>query len=303
MMLWFPKNRAIAAAVPIIAFGLGSSLCALLHGGFDVDAGFFRCTFKGFASLGILGEFYAYAAFYAAMMVAGILLLRKPTEEDLKRLYEGSSRAFIEDYYAQDGTESGFYGRLLRDSYFKSAWLFMFLNISAGLCLIPLAKQMMATVPCYGAALVSAVVMAMGFANGGGRFIFACWSDSMKERVHIIPTICVISAAVVMLGAVPMLIAIPLIALSACYGAGFSVIPAILAEHYGMANISKIHGAVLSAWGFAGLVGNQVACLLFAHKGILGVVLVVLLAHLVNAQNALWLERRHKRDKMWGKSK
>ena len=72
----------------------------------------------------------------------------------------------------------------------------------------------------------------------------------MKERVHIIPTICVISAAVVMLGAVPMLIAIPLIALSACYGAGFSVIPAILAEHYGMNDISMINGeGVVGIWG------------------------------------------------------
>ena len=35
----------------------------------------------------------------------------------------------------------------------------------------------------------------------------------------------------------------------------------VLADHYGMTNISKIHGAVLSAWGVAGLVGNQAAIL------------------------------------------
>lgn len=63
-----------------------------------------------------------------------------------------------------------------------------------------------------------------------------------------------------------------------------------------MNDISKIHGAVLSAWGFAGLVGNQVACAVFGYKGVVGVVLIVLLAHLVNAENALWLMRRHRRD-------
>ena len=57
----------------------------------------------------------------------------------------------------------------------------------------------------------------------------------------------------------PPVIGLALLVINACYGAGFSVIPAILADHYGMTNISKIHGAVLSAWGFAGLAGNQAA--------------------------------------------
>ena len=56
-----------------------------------------------------------------------------------------------------------------------------------------------------------------------------------------------------------ILIGLALLVINACYGAGFSVIPAILADHFGMTNISKIHGAVLSAWGFAGLAGNQAA--------------------------------------------
>lgn len=298
MMLWFPKHRAIAAAVPIIAFGLGSSLCAALHGGIGLQLPFLEFRVGGFSNYGILHVFYAYAAFYAVLMAVGAVLLRKPTfDETAKGLSLQERRERICSYdFSEPEKTSTFYRRLVGDSYFKSAWLFMFLNISAGLCLIPLAKQMMATVPCYGAAFAAAVVMAMGFANGGGRFIFAWWSDSMRERVRILPTISVISAAVVLLGVCPTLIAVPLVALSACYGAGFSVIPAILAEHYGMNDISKIHGAVLSAWGFAGLVGNQVACAVFGYKGVVGVVLIVLLAHLVNAENALWLMRRHRRD-------
>lgn len=298
MMLWFPKHRAIAAAVPIIAFGLGSSLCAALHGGIGLQLPFLEFRVGGFSNYGILHVFYAYAAFYAVLMAVGAVLLRKPTfDETVKKglsLQERRVRICSYDFSEPEKTTT-FYSRLVGDSYFKSAWLFMFLNISAGLCLIPLAKQMMATVECYGAAFVAAVVMAMGFANGGGRFVFAWWSDSMRERVRILPTISVISAAVVLLGECPTLIAVPLVALSACYGAGFSVIPAILAEHYGMNDISKIHGAVLSAWGFAGLVGNQVACAVFGYKGVVGVVLIVLLAHLVNAENALWLMRRHRR--------
>ena len=46
---------------------------------------------------------------------------------------------------------------------------------------------------------------------------------------------------------------------NAGYGGGFSNIPTLLADHYGMSNISAIHGITLSAWAFAGLTGNQLA--------------------------------------------
>ena len=35
--------------------------------------------------------------------------------------------------------------------------------------------------------------------------------------------------------------------------------PTLLSDHYGMGNISAIHGLTLSAWAFAGLTGNQMA--------------------------------------------
>ena len=46
---------------------------------------------------------------------------------------------------------------------------------------------------------------------------------------------------------------------NAGYGGGFSNVPTLLSDHYGMSNISAIHGITLSAWAFAGLTGNQMA--------------------------------------------
>ena len=85
----------------------------------------------------------------------------------------------------------------------------------------------------------------------------------------------------------PPLIGLALLVINACYGAGFSVIPGILADHYGMTNISKIHGAVLSAWGVAGLVGNQAAILVsdrlgFGHSGVVTMLVVLYSLNLVN---------------------
>ena len=54
---------------------------------------------------------------------------------------------------------------------------------------------------------------------------------------------------------------------NAGYGGGFSNVPTLLSDHYGMGSISAIHGITLSAWAFAGLTGNQVANLIVQNTG------------------------------------
>ena len=53
---------------------------------------------------------------------------------------------------------------------------------------------------------------------------------------------------------------------NAGYGGGFSNVPTLLSDHYGMGSISAIHGITLSAWAFAGLTGNQVATFIINHS-------------------------------------
>lgn len=273
MMLWFPKNKALAAALPIISFGLGSTLSTLL--------------FQFFAKLGITRVFIAYAIFYAPLMIIAALLLKKPHPEN--QVAAGSNAPAFK------------YSGLAKDSFFIQAWLFMFLNISAGLCLIPLAKQMMKSESVgYSAGLIAIIVGLCGLLNGGGRFVFAWASDRLKKRLHILLYILGISVIVMVCSIYAPFIGIALLVINACYGAGFSVIPAILADHYGMGDISKIHGAVLSAWGFAGLVGNQ-ASLFVADKlgfGNNGVVIMLIIAYSLNLLNALAMNMRNgKQDK------
>ena len=54
---------------------------------------------------------------------------------------------------------------------------------------------------------------------------------------------------------------------NAGYGGGFSNVPTLLSDHYGMGSISAIHGITLSAWAFAGLTGNQIATLIVSNTG------------------------------------
>lgn len=290
MMLWFPEHKAIAAALPIISFGLGSTLSTIVYRGFGVGSGnsLFSMHFMGFfdyfrvadGGSGISGVFYAFAAFYALPMGVASFLLRKPKVQ-VQSFGHGIPE--LEFRYVQ----------LAGDSFFLRAWLFMFLNISAGLCLIPLAKQMMKTPAVgYSDGLATAVVAACGIMNGGGRFLFAWWSDRLARRIDILLIILSVSAGIMTLSFWPPMIGLALLVVNACYGAGFSVIPAILADHYGMTNISKIHGAVLSAWGFAGLAGNQAAMFVKGRFGTDAAVVAMLVAvYALNFANVVTLRR------------
>ena len=299
MMLWFPEHKAIAAALPIISFGLGSTLSTIVYRGcgFGGAESLFTIRFLGFydyfnvadGGLGIARVFYAFAAFYAPPMIAAAFLLKKP-----KVQVQSFGHGIPE-------LEFSYWQLFRRDRFFWQAWLFMFLNISSGLCLITLAKQMMSS-PTVGYAdgVVTAIVAMCGLMNGGGRFLFAWWSDRLARRINILLIILAISAGIMTLSFWPPVIGLALLVINACYGAGFSVIPAILADHYGMTNISKIHGAVLSAWGFAGIVGNQVAIAVSkafggyeeGGHGYVAVVTMLVAAYLVNFGNVLLLRRR-----------
>ena len=283
MMMWFPKSKAIAAALPIISFGLGSTLSTILYKGVELgsEAGWALFRMRGFEQFGIVRAFLAFAGFYLPPMLLAAMILKKPKVEQMSFAHGLPQCEFS-------------YWGLAKDSFFLRSWLFMFLNISCGLCLIPLAKQMMSMPEVgYSEKFSTTVIAFCGLMNGGGRFAFAWWSDHLARRINILIAILGISAGVMTVSLWPPLIALALLVINACYGAGFSVIPGILADHYGMTNISKIHGAVLSAWGAAGLVANQVAIVVSDRLGFgnLGVVVMLIVLYLVNLANARAMRR------------
>ena len=291
MMLWFPEHKAIAAALPIISFGLGSTLSTILFSGIHWGTpGSSVAVFqlRGVMDYGITNVFHAYAIFYAVPMVIACFLLKKPK---IQVQSFGHGIPSLEFSYLQ----------LLQNRFFWQSWLFMFLNISAGLCLIPLAKQMMSSPDVYGdnVKLITWIVALSGLMNGGGRFLFAWWSDRLAKRINILLIILAISAGIMLASFLPILIGLALLVINACYGAGFSVIPAILADHFGMTNISKIHGAVLSAWGFAGLAGTQAAMAVSkafggygeGGHGYVAVVTLLVVVYSLNFVNVLLLKK------------
>lgn len=128
-------------------------------------------------------------------------------------------------------------------------------------------------IKCLGlASFVGIISTVSAVFNAGGRLGFSAWGDKMKDRNTIYKMIFIISIfltglVIVTNGitngagniALAILVLVLIMMVNAGYGGGFSNVPTLLSDHYGMSNISAIHGITLSAWAFAGLSGNQMA--------------------------------------------
>ncbi len=176
--------------------------------------------------------------------------------------------------------EEGILATLKREpltSYF-GIWLMFYINITCGLALISQEKMI---VKCVGlAGSIGLISTISAIFNAGGRLGFSAWADKLKDRNTIYKLIFILSlmftALVIFTGGIKngqgnviliILVLSLIFFVNAGYGGGFSNVPTLLSDHYGMGSISAIHGITLSAWAFAGLSGNQMASAIVKHTG------------------------------------
>lgn len=271
LLLWFPKHKGLAAAVSIISFGLGSSFCSWL----------FKIIYP---ATGIVAIYAVLAVIYFWMMLFGSFLIKKPKAES--------------DVVVAQTTSNMSLKQILCDRFFLKSWLFMFLNISAGLALIGVTASMFKEVGISNNAVIALMVFC-GVMNGAGRLVFAAIADALKTRLDIwlaLLGISIILAASSSCAYLPVAVAAMVLGINACYGAGFSTIPGILSDHYGNNQLSTIHGLTLSAWGFAGLVGNQLSILVHNITGsFYSVAILILAMYIVNFINVAGLRKISKK--------
>lgn len=116
--------------------------------------------------------------------------------------------------------------------------------------------------------------------------MFSSWGDRLKDRNSIYKIIFISSIVAILLtivlDAMNNSIAILIIALlcivNAGYGGGFSSLPPLLSDRFGLNSISTVHGLALSAWAIAGLTGNQLSTFILDQTGSYDVLLYIILA-------------------------
>ena len=220
----------------------------------------------GLGEGGIYKMFWILACVYFVMMFVGHLLLKKP---------DGWHEP------AASGEKGPGIWEVIKTKpilNYVGIWLMFYINITCGLALISQEKMIVKCLGLAGAVGIISTVSAIF--NAGGRLGFSAWADTMKDRNTIYKLIFILSIALTGLvivtggiqnGAGNTLLTILVLALimivNAGYGGGFSNVPTLLSDHYGMGSISALHGITLSAWAFAGLTGNQLASWIVSHYG------------------------------------
>ncbi len=255
LMLWFEDKKGLATGLAVAGFGGAKAIASPIM----------QALLANLGDGGIYKMFWILAAVYFVMMFVGHLLLAKPAgwhEPQKKEKGQGIMDTI----------------KTRPISNYIGIWLMFYINITCGLALISQEKMI---VKCIGLAGVVGVISTISaIFNAGGRLGFSAWADHMKDRNTIYKLIFVLSivfTGIVMLtggiknGEGNMLLVILVLALifmvNAGYGGGFSNVPTLLSDHYGMGSISAIHGITLSAWAFAGLTGNQIANLIVDKTG------------------------------------
>ena len=255
LMLWFQDRKGLATGLAVAGFGAAKAIASPIM----------QALLENLGEGGIYKMFWILAVVYFVMMFVGHLLLAKPAgwHEPQKKEKGQGMIAVIKS--KPIGTYIGI-------------WLMFYLNITCGLALISQEKMI---VKCIGlAGAVGIISTFSAIFNAGGRLGFSAWADKMKDRNTIYKLIFILSIAftglVILTGGIKngngnILLTILVLALiffvNAGYGGGFSNVPTLLSDHYGMGNISAIHGLTLSAWAFAGLTGNQMASWIVNHFG------------------------------------
>ena len=254
LMLWFQDRKGLATGLAVAGFGAAKAIASPIM----------QSLLGSLGEGGIYKMFWILACVYFVMMFVGHLLLAKPEGWHEPATQEKGAGAM-------DVIKS-------KPVVFIGIWLMFYINITCGLCLISQEKMI---IKCIGLGAVAGILSSVtAVFNAGGRLGFSAWADTMKDRNTIYKIIFVLS--IVATGLVVatngitnmgqntvlmILVLILLFVVNAGYGGGFSNVPTLLSDHYGMKNISAIHGITLSAWAFAGLTGNQIATLIVNNVG------------------------------------
>jgi OFA family oxalate/formate antiporter-like MFS transporter len=261
-MLWFSENKGLATGISIMGFGLAKAIATPVMS-WLVDR------------FGIVQMFVILGAVYFGLMFTAHLILKKPDGWE-----EAQGVARINPL------------SMFSDKVYASIWVMFYLNIHCGLMIISYEKQLLNEVftgwTAVGA-IITVIPSLTALFNAAGRIGYSTFSDKMGERVIVYWIIFISSYVSIIMatltGAVSLkhgvvsavIITLLLFVINAGYGGGFSTLPALLSERYGMERISQLHGLTLSAWALAGITGNNTTAYILSVAGKYEVVLTVCL--------------------------
>ncbi len=240
LVKWFPDRRGMATGFAIMGFGGGAFIAG------HANAWLIE-------RVGVADTLLVLAGAYLLLMLAGAQLLRPAPVRDVATSLPAANAAPV--------GHNGYTRReALRTPQFALLWGMLCINVTAGIGILAQASPMMQDLFGRTPAEAAAVVAMISLCNAGGRLFWSTISDRLGRR----------NTYLVFFGAqLGLFLVIPhlaragawwpflvcLLTVFTMYGGGFATIPAFLADLFGTANVGAIHGALLTAWSVAAVLG------------------------------------------------
>lgn len=232
LMIWFDKRKGFAAALAITGFGLAAVIAN------PIIAGLLE-------TIPVYTVFYILAGIYGIAILFATLLIHRPETT------EANKKVFTNVF------------NIIFTKKFILLWLIVFINISCGLALISQERQIFGILGMDNISLIVLFCSINAIGNLLGRLIMASLQDRLNNKhipYYYMAIFSVIACAIGFLFSTNVsIIVIVIFIIQFFFGCGFSCLPNIIHQSYGIKQLATIHGLVLSAWGIAGLFGNQFA--------------------------------------------
>lgn len=250
LMLWFRDNKGLATGIAIMGFGLAKFIASP-----------FIEYLMNVTSLENM--FIILGSIYLIPMAIGHFLIKKPD--------------YALEFKCEPVNLKESMNMILNKTYL-AIWFIFFINITCGLALISQEKPLLQHISITNSATIGLIAGLTALFNSIGRFGYSTLSDKMKDRSLVYTIIFITSTlaclfcfggfaftANIALWTVLTLFTLGVVNLG--YGGGFSTLPSLLSDKFGMKKVSIIHGFALSAWAWAGLCGNQLAVYMVGKFG------------------------------------
>ncbi len=269
LVKWFPDKRGMATGMAIMGFGGGAMVGAPL-------AAQLMSYFASPQSVGVWQTFTVMAVIYFIFMMGGALAYRVPPTGWKPEGWTPPVKKANDEMITKGHVHVS---KAWKTPQFWLVWAVLCLNVSAGIGIIGMASPLLQEVfagklignhlsfgELNAEQLSQIAIIAAGFTgllslfNIGGRFFWSSFSDVIGRKT----TYFVFFALGFMLYAlVPWtghLGSVAFFVFSIClilsmYGGGFATVPAYLADLFGTQMVGAIHGRLLTAWAFAGILG------------------------------------------------